>query len=165
MLTRRVPLLRGLLTALSNSLRSAFDWETVYEQAEFSTVVKMVYTVEAESGKVHMELDTTGLPRNRISEVILMNEQGARFFNRYQDSEGISLRAEEIGCWDLVTADRASFISDPYRIAFTLEQVGAAKLYRGRELIGSRLAWSGFGYSFSPMVGRFDCILRINRLP
>lgn len=164
-LIRKFPFLRGLLTALSNGLRTTFNWETVYEEVDFCTVVKIVYTVEAESGNVHMILDTTGLPRDRISEVILMNEQGARYFDRYHDSNGSRLQGEEIGCWDEVTAEQASFISDQHRIAFTLEQVSGAKLYRGRELIGSRLAWSGFGYSFSPTIERFDCNLRIKRLP
>ena len=44
-------------------------------------------------------------------------------------------------------------------------QVEGARLYRGRELIGSRVAWAGFGYSFPAALGTITYELRIERLP
>ncbi len=55
-----------------------------------------------------------------------------------------------------MTAARASFVSDR-RTAWRSRsgRSAAPRLYRGRELIGARLAWSGFGYSFPPALGGF----------
>ena len=73
-------------------------------------------------------------------------------FDRYRDTSGISLQGDEIGCWDEVNAEEAWFESSTRQIAFRLGQVKGARLFRGRELIGSRLAWAGFGYSFPPSI-------------
>lgn len=161
---RRLPFLSGLLTATSSMLRRMFNWETTYADAGFSTEVKVTYTIEAETGKVGAEIDTSGLPPT-ITEVVVMNEQGARYFDRYRDTSGVSLSKEEIGCWDEVNAEEAWFESSaPPQVAFRLAQVKGAQLFRGRELIGSRLAWSGFGYSFPPSIKRLCYEMRIERL-
>ena len=125
----------------------------------------MTYTVDSRTGKIDVEVDTNDLSTDSITEVVVMNEQGAHHFDRYRDSGGTCLRGKEIGCWDEVTAEEASFISSTHRVAFTLERVKGARLFRGRELIGSRLAWSGFGYSFPPAVERFSYAVKIERVP
>jgi len=164
-LHRHLPLIRGVLTASSNALRWIFDWETIFEDIRFCTNVKVVYTIDSQTGKVNVEVDTTGLPRDCITEVIMMNEQGANYFDRYRDSNGTCLRGREIGSWDEVTAKEATFISDTHHLSFSLEQVKGARLFRGRELVGSRLAWSGFGYSFPPTIERFCYTVRIDKFP
>jgi hypothetical protein len=164
-LLRRFPVLRGLLTAASSGLRRMFGWETIYEDTGFRTKVKMIYAVYGEEGRIDVEVDTAGLLQDHISEVAVMNEQGGRYFDRYSDSGGTCRRGDEIGCWDVVTAGEASFISDTHQLAFTLRQVEGASLYRGRELVGTRLAWSGFGYTFRPATGRFSYSMRIGSLP
>ena len=160
---RRLPMLRGLLTATSNKLRQMFNWETTYVDAGFSTEVKVTYTIEAETGKVGVEIDTSGLLPS-ITEVVVMNEQGAHHFDRYVDTSGVSLQGKEIGCWDEVNAEEAWFESSARRVAFRLGQVRGARLIRGRELIGSRLAWSGFGYSFLPSIKQLRYEIKIARL-
>jgi hypothetical protein len=164
-LMRRFPVLRGILTAASNGLRRTFGWETTYEDTGFHMKVKMFYTVYSEEGRIHVEVDATGLSHGDISEVAVMDEQGGRAFDRYADSGGSCQRGDEIGCWDVVTAGEASFISDAHGLAFTLGQAEGARLYRGRELVGARLAWSGFGYTFRPASGRFMYDVRIGRWP
>ena len=49
-LHRRVPLLRGLLTAASSGLRRLFGWVTTYEQAERCARLTVTYTVNGEQG-------------------------------------------------------------------------------------------------------------------
>lgn len=164
MLIRTYPSLRNTLMAISDGLRTGFKLETTYQDAGLHAQVKMIYIVDSEANLVTIDVDTTELVDKGITEIIVMNEQGARAFDKYHDSDGITLRGGEIGCWDEVTAEEASFISDGHHLAFTLGQVGDTMLYRGRELVGSRLAWSGFGYSFSPEIQRFSCALRIEHL-
>lgn len=155
-LIRRLPFMRGLLTHTSNLLRSSLDWETTYEPVDFSTHVSLTYSIDAQTGRIKVELDGQDHPQTDISEIIVMNEQGAHYFDLYQDTDGVSARGSEIGCWDQVLAEKASFISSRYQISFSLPQVNGANLYRGRELIGTRLAWSGFGYSFPPTLDHFS---------
>jgi len=159
---RQLPMFRGLLTAISSQFRQMFNWETIYTDTGVSTEVKAFYTLEGETGKISVEIDTSGLPPN-ITEVIVMNEQGARHFDRYQDTSGICLLGEEIDCWDEVTAEEAWFESSARRVTFRLGQVKGARLFRGRELVGSRLAWAGFGYSFPPSLTKLRYEMRIER--
>lgn len=155
-LIRRLPLTRRLLTHSSSLLRASLDWRTVYEPGKFSTDITMTYSIFSETGMIKVELETGNLEQLGVKEVIVMNEQGAHHFDHYHDSDGVSLRGEGIGCWDRVTAQEAAFISHAHRVSFNLNQQIGAALYRGRELIANRLAWSGFGYSFPPSLGYFN---------
>lgn len=161
---RAFPPSRGLLTAASNLSRRIFGWATTFEAAAFSAVVDISYAIDTFSGTLSITVDTTKLPPDNNTEVIVMNEQGARHFDRYRDASGLLLHGKEIGCWDVVTAEWASFESQSHRLAFTLPQISGVKLFRGRELIGSRLAWSGFGYSFPSTRGRISYVIKIERL-
>jgi hypothetical protein len=161
---RRFPIFRGMLTAISSLLRRLFHWETIYTPAGFSLELKVLYTLDTETGRLCMEIDTSDLPTT-ITTVMLMNELGAHAFDRYMDSSGNILHGKQIGCWDEVTAPSAWFESRIHRVAFRLGQVENARLYRGRELVGSRLAWAGFGYSFPPSIGTFRCELTIEPRP
>jgi hypothetical protein len=163
-LHRRAPPLRGPLTAASTTLRRLFGWVTTYEKAEVSARLKVTYTIDGESGRIGVAVDITGLPKE-VTEVVVMNELGGRVFDRYVDADGSDLRGDAIGAWDAVTAASARFVSTAHGVAFSLAQVKGAKLRRGRELIGARLAWSGFGYSLPPTPGAFIYEVRIERLP
>jgi hypothetical protein len=161
---RSFPPIRGFLTTLSSGLRRLFSLETTYEISEFTTQVKMSYDFDEQTGLLIVEADFTRLPQGNVTEAILMNEQGAHYFDQYRDSAGVSLTGDEIGCWDEVAAEEASFVSSSHQVSFTLPRVGSARLFRGRELNGSRLAWSGFGYSFPPSASRFSYSIRIEKL-
>jgi hypothetical protein len=161
---RRLPALREALTATSGALRKTFGWETTYVQSPFSTIVKMHYSIDGQSGRIAVDVDPGDAADKGVTEIVVMNEQGASVFERYRDSSGLVLRGKEIGCWDEVRANEAGFESDEHRVAFTLSQAKGARLFRGREQIGSRLAWSGFGYSLRP-AARFSYTMNIRRLP
>lgn len=160
---RHLPLFRRLLTSASNSLRQLFKWKTTYGYSGFEIKLKVTYAVEIESGKIIIEMDTRDLPSG-ISEVVIMNELGASYFDNYNDSSGVSLHKEGIGCWDKVNASAASFESSVHHVAFRLGQVKGAQLFRGRELVGNRLNWAGFGYSFPPSIRIFRYVVEIDRI-
>jgi hypothetical protein len=163
-LIRRIPASRGPLTVASNTLRQMFKWETTFERAGFFSEMRMTYTVGTRPGSIHIEMDTTDLSTDGITEVVVMNEQGAHHFDLYRDASGMLLHGKEIGCWDEVAAEWGSFASETQGVAFTLRQLNGVRLFRGRELVGSRLAWSGFGYSFPPAIQRIGYELSIDRL-
>jgi hypothetical protein len=164
-LHRQFPLLRRPLTTISNGLRQVLSLETVFEETLFYGIVEVAYSIVTGAEKIQIDVDTSGLAGDGITEVVVMNEQGAGHFDKYQDSSGIFLQGAEIGSWDEVTADNATFLSTAHNLAFTLTQASGARLYRGRELIGSRLAWSGFGYTFPPGRQHISFAMTIHRLP
>ena len=156
---------RGFLTAISSTLRYMFRWKTTYESEGLSIPVKMTFTFDKLTQELVINADMVGLSQDGITEVIIMNEQGAHFFEQYRDSRGVSLLGNEIGFWDEIAAEEASFVSSSQHVAFTLPQMQGARLFRGRELIGSRLAWAGFGYSFPPTIAKFSYTVKIEQLP
>ncbi len=162
-LIRSSPALRSSLTRTSNLLRASLAWETTYEPGLFSTHVSVTYNLDVTLGKLKIELASEGHYPAGVSEIVLMNEQGAHHFDRYRDSDGISQSGTDIGCWDQVTAREASFSSLKHQISFSQSQVPGAKLFRGREVDGSRLAWSGFGYSFPPSLEHFSYEITLKR--
>ncbi len=161
---RRFPRLRRLFTAASNQLRSSLGWQTTYEPSGFSTELTLSYVIDPPAGKLSIALASLGGAPSDISEIAVMSEQGAHHFDQYQDSLGNKKQGEHIGCWDEVTAPQAAFVSTSSRLSFGLSQVQGARLFAGRELIGSRLAWSGFGYTFPPTLEHFSFDLVLRRL-
>jgi hypothetical protein len=162
---RRCRPLRGLLTAASSGLRSSLDLRTVYNKADFGAALNVQYAIETTTGVIQVSLDASQLVGQGVTEGILMNEQGGRVFDVYRDSDGRSLRGARIGAWDRVTAAEASMFSSTRKLGYTVAGGQGARLYRGREVEGSRLAWSGFGYSFSPTLGKLEYVIRIARVP
>jgi len=163
LIIRRFPVLRGVLTGASNVLRRGLGWETAYEDAGFRIKVKVRYTLSVEMETMRVEADWTELIDSGITEMVIMNEQGANYFDWYRDSSGKFLQGKEIGCWDEVFADEACFISTESRVGFSLGRIPGARLFRGRELVGSRLAWAGFGYSIDPHADNFSYTIKIGK--
>ncbi len=144
---RHVPALRGLLTATSNAVRHRLDLATTFAETATVATLGVTYAVHSAEGRVRVTVDLTGLPADGAGELVVMNELGAHCFDRYRDSDGARLRAAGIGTWNRVAAARASLQSDFAGVAFSLGQAPGARLYRGWELVGTRLAWAGFGYA------------------
>lgn len=163
-LYRRYPASRSALTVLSNSLRSLFGWQTIYKPSGVSYIVDITYDIDARTGMIGINVTSSRATNSRISEVILMNEQGAHAFDTYMDTNGLYLRGDEIGGWEEVSASQGTFLSTAHRVSFSCHQVAGATLFRGRELIGTRLAWSGFGYSFPPSGQPFACVLKLESM-
>ena len=125
----------------------------------------MTYTIDGEDGQIGVAADTDR-PAGDVTEVVMMNELGGRDFDRYTDADGADLRGAEIGTWDEVDAPRGR-ASSARRTRWRSRsgRRRERRLSRGRELIGARLAWSGFGYSLPPTPGRFAYDVRIERTP
>lgn len=162
-LHRRAPVLRGALTATSNELRRRFRWETVYEEADPAGVVIVDFLVRPDEGRITVSADLRGIRRDGLTEIVLMNELGAQWFDRYRDTEGARLDGDAIDAWSEVAAAEACFAGSAHDVTFTLRRAEGARLFRGRELIGSRLAWSGFGWSLPAGAERFSYDVLVGR--
>lgn len=162
---RRSRPLRRLMTAVSSWLRSSLGLRTVYDEAGFGGALNVHYAIDSATGVIQVSLDASQLVGQGVTEVILMNEQGGRFFDVYRDSAGGNLRGARIGAWDRVNAPEASMVSNSRKLSYSVTGGDGARLYRGREVVGSRLAWSGFGFSFNPALGRLEYVIRIASVP
>jgi hypothetical protein len=163
-LHRRVPAARGLLTAISSALRRRFGWQTLYVEAGLKAEVPVISAIDRRDGSVRVDVDLSGLPAD-VTEVAVMNEQGARAFDRFEDAAGAVLDGDAIGTWDAVTGHGARFVSRASRVAFSVTPVDGASLRRGRELVGARLAWAGFGLTVPGGRGCLSYELRVGRIP
>jgi hypothetical protein len=162
-LHRKYPLLREILVQSSNSLRRTWGLETRFEKIACEGMVSVVNTVNTKNGTIHVGVDMSKVKKEGCTEVNIMNELGANHFDSYRDSNGLFLRGNAIGTWDETFADEASFIDSCDNIAFTLNRVKGARLFRGRELVEGRLAWSGLAYRLPGDIINFTYGIRIGR--
>ncbi len=162
-LHRKYPQLRGILVRSSNSLRRTCDIETRFEKIASAGTANVVNTVNAKKGTIHVSMDISRVKKEGCTEVNIMNELGANNFDRYRDSNGLFLKEKAIGTWEEIFADEASFVDAVDNIAFTLKQVKRARMFRGRELVEGRLAWSGFAYVLPQDIINFAYDIRIGR--
>lgn len=162
-LHRRLPAARGLLAATSSHVRRRFGWVTTYVPVALVATVPVHIRVDARAGRLEATVELDGLPP-AVTEVALMNEQGARAFDRYEEPGGPVLHGDAIGTWDLVGRPGARFVSPAAGVAFALEDADGATVRRGRELIGARLSWAGFGLSVTPPRRTMSYALSVGRL-
>jgi hypothetical protein len=153
-LYRSAPPLRSGMTAVSSLLQQLLRMETVYERIEPAAAVCIRYRLSGRGGRLAVAADFGFL--GDATEAILMNEQGGRAFDEYMDTGGVRLSGKRIGGWDPIAADAATFLSRRHGLGFSLRRLPGSRLYRGREYVGARLAWSGFGYVLPPDTGRFE---------
>ena len=105
---------------------------------------------------INVSVDFSELTLKQCQEVLVLNEQGSSVFQKYADTNGLTLFGNKIGAWDTVTADQASMLSTREHVAFSLQNISGAKLFRGWEKTRNRFSWAGLSYSLRPNHGTFD---------
>jgi hypothetical protein len=105
---------------------------------------------------INVSVDFSELTLKQCQEVLVLNEQGSSVFQKYADTSGLTLFGNKIGAWDTVTADQASMLSTREHVAFRLQNISGAKLFRGWEKTRNRFSWAGLSYSLQPNHGTFD---------
>lgn len=159
-LHREYPFSRKLLRWGSIVMRRAFAIETRFEETARAGSVRVEYNI-CTDGIIHVSADLSAVKKERCTEVMIMNEQGADYFDTCCDSEGTLLTGNEIGSWSETSSNEVSFIDPHNNIAFTLSRVMESRMFFGRELLANRLAWSGLAYSLTPAKLNFAYDIRI----
>jgi hypothetical protein len=167
LLYRRAPLLRRGLLAGSNGVRRLLRVRTRFEPVELVARVPVTYSLGARDGELCVSVDLAGLPP-AVTEVVIMNELGAPFFDVYAEEDGRLERGSRIGAWNRVREASASFRSSAGDVWFGLDRdpdpaAPDARLFHGREMATGRLAWAGFGYCFRPGPETFSYRVRVGR--
>jgi hypothetical protein len=144
---------------LAKGLLFKFGVEPVFSRAESKGKLVVTYTINR--NRILVKLNSSQLNRNNLQKVFVLNEQGAHFFRKYSDSNGLNLNDDEIGAWKDVTAQSAKIANKQERIGFSLRNVEGTVLRRGREVIKGSLDWIGLDYELNPECDQFEYEIEI----
>lgn len=117
---------------------------------------------EVLSSSIRISVDFSNLELNNCQEALVVNEQGSTIFENYADTSGVHLAAKNIGAWDVVTANKASMLNANEQLAFSLQRVKGATLFRGWEKTRNRFSWAGLSYSLRPNHGTFKYTIHLD---
>jgi len=156
-LHRDHPSLRRGLAFSSAACRKVFHLDDIFVEGPSVGLVRAHYAIKGCEIRVCLKFSKA----KGCSEVIVMNEQGASYFDTYQDSDGLTLHGDYIGSWDETHAKEASFVNPADEIAFTLKRAEGSRMFRGRELTAKRLAWAGLAYVLPPQTNSFAYTITI----
>jgi hypothetical protein len=156
---RECPRFRKMLTRASNTLRRFFDIQTRFKEVTSIGIVRVLYVIH--TGNIYVSVDTGRINNYGCTGIMLMNEQGASYFDIYHDSSGTFLKKNSIGTWDETFAQEAYFRDSIHDIEFMLQKADGAKMFMGREYVPGRLAWSGLAYSIPPESTSFSYHIRV----
>lgn len=138
---------------IAMELRKTLKIETQFAKVPPRGRVKITYTCFPSLLKV--QADFSELQKDHCQEILILNEQGSTFFTRYSDTHGLLLSKGHIGAWERVKAEQASLSNSKENLSFTLQNVKAARLFRGWERTRGRFSWAGLGYLLPKAVSRF----------
>ncbi len=131
-----------------------FGVDSVFVKTTPKGKVIVTYTIYRKL--ILVNLNFSQLDRSNLEKVFVLNEQGAKFFWKYADSEGLKLNDKEIGAWELVTAQSARITDKNNSTGFSLKNVEGTILRRGRETMKGALDWIGLDYELSKIVDKFE---------
>ena len=111
--------------------------------------------------EIQVIADMKLLNLDRCKNILIHNEQGASFFNRYSDSTGLALSDHKIGAWTKITSEEASFSNTKQTLTFALKNNAHVALLRGWEKTLDRFSWAGFAYSLPPINSAFHYAIEL----
>ncbi len=122
---------------------------------------KVIVTFSISQNHVKVIVDFSLLKRKDLEKILMSNEQSARYFRRYSDSNGMELIDRQIGGWGKVDAVWASITDLQGRVGFRLWDVRNSVLCRGREFLKGCLDWIGLDYEIDPRKATFEYEIEI----
>ncbi len=134
--------------------RQLFNIKTEYQTVNSRGTITVRY--HCQPCGIEVEADFSKIDLKNCQEILVLNEQGSSFFQKYVDSNGNTLVGKQIGAWDSVSASWASLKTSNGLLSFTLKSRGGARLFRGWEHTVRRFSWAGLSYSMVPTDGVFS---------
>ncbi len=133
--------------------------DTEFQKTKSRGTVDVKYAFSPKS--IEVEVDLKALDMNGCREILILNEQGASFFRKYSDTNGLVLLDDQIGAWESTDAEEVFLFNLNETVGFALKSKQEAKLLRGREQIRGRYSWVGFSYSLPPQVTTFRYSIKL----
>jgi hypothetical protein len=151
--------------------RPVFDWmmhvrSVLGVETEFVEVPskgEVAFTYCCFPDRINVHVDFSNVDRADCTDILVLNEQGAKHFPLYLDSEGTRLFGRQVGAWAKVAAEEATFTNPDSGWSFSLENLNGAALIRGREHIKNRFSWSGLTYALNPQAVEYGYTIRLSQ--
>jgi hypothetical protein len=150
-----------------------------YEPVPSIGTVVISYTVESRAkestqeaswppSRIHVAVDFSEL-RVPWKQAYVMNEQGARFFTRYEEP-GLAVEGQAFGKWQPTTAARGCIVAQDRSVQFCVETEEAIPKYYGRERYNQYywvgmyvLSWAGLDLELEAPLDRFEYEIEVER--
>jgi hypothetical protein len=139
-------------------LRKIFGVETYF--AKVPPRGKVSITYHCYQDRINVSADFSKLDTTGCCELLILNEQGAAFFRKYENGDVI-LHGRRIGPWTKVDAGDAEFTDATKNISFSMEKKDGAILYYGWEQVKNRFSWAGMTYSLNPKISKFNYTIQL----
>ena len=153
---------KGISPLFNNlmELRNVAKIKTEFQKVKPRGIIAVNYEIRPEV--INVTADFSDLILDGCAELLVLNEQGANTFDKYNDTNGLKLAGAKIGGWDLVTAKQAFMLSSEKQVSFCLLKTHRATLFRGWENTKRRFSWAGLNYSLQPNQGNFSYSIDLN---
>ncbi len=138
-----------LVTKRLDSIGSNHD-PSVFFKVKSKGSVLSSYHIDLGAGIITVKMDFSRIDTSGLQHIYVSNELGGRLFDIYTDSSGTTLQGNEIGGWDRIHAVWAEFYSPAMDIGFRVDIPKGVQAFRGREIIGLDICWSGVIFHLSP---------------
>ncbi len=120
------------------------------------SIGRISVTYEIHENIIEVQVNLANVKTQYRKEIFILNEQSARFFRKYSDSYGTTLIDDEIGAWNKVDSQSASFSDVEQQIGFRIWQAEGATLRYGREVMHNHLDWIGLDYEVNAKKDVFE---------
>jgi hypothetical protein len=138
-----------LIESRLESLRPDYD-PSVFFRVKSRGSVLASYMIDEEAGIIDVTMDFSGVQRSGLQHIYVSNELGGNLFDVYTDSSGVVLQGAAIGAWDRIRTAWAALHSPTKNVGFRMEIPESAQAFRGREIIGLDICWSGIIFMMPP---------------
>jgi hypothetical protein len=141
-------------------LSKTFGVNTEFQKVNPKGIITVKYSCLP--NLIEVEVTFSKLNKKECKEILILNEQGASFFRKYSDTEGLTLLDGQIGAWESTKSEEVSLSNIKETTGFSLRNKEGTTLFRGREKVRKRYSWVGFCYSLSPHISTFRYSVRLN---
>jgi len=140
-----------------------------YEDVPPLGTVTMTYTLKGD-GSLGVTVDLSDM-QDAWAEVYIMNEQGARAFPVYEDSEGTRQHGDDVGRWHPTDDPLGCWVSADEGLKFCVRTDTRIQRYVGRERYLQynwvriyALSWSGIDLVLEPPLERYTYTITVEDL-
>ena len=138
-----------LIESRLEPLRPDYD-PSVFFRVKSRGSVLASYGIDEDAGIIDVTMDFSEVQRSGLQHIYVSNELGGNLFDVYTDSSGVVLQGEAIGAWDTICAAWAAIHSPTKKVGFRVEIPESVQAFRGREIIGLDICWSGIIFMMPP---------------
>jgi hypothetical protein len=128
--------------------------------------VAVSYTLQ--TGYLTVAVDLSGLEAG-WDKAYIMNEQGARFFTRYEEP-GLVVAGEDLGQWQPTMAQQSCMVADDNSLRFCVKTGGEITKFYGRERYNQyywvgvySLSWAGIDIELSAPASQLEYSISVQR--